>query len=246
MAMATATPRKRKHCDFSEATITVLVGDAKKSFALHPTILKNNSPYFRGALGSRFKESIDKAVRLPESDPAVFQVYATYVYTGEISLQRAGTGEDLDEESDPSYTARFHSLVKLYALADYLQDISLKNKIVDIIIDRTTGHGVLLTTLSFAFANLPAESIMCRLITDTHLTYCSAEFLEQSWSSLPEPYLKALTLGWAKATHDKSATPVRPDDAHRCKYHEHDEEFVQGETCVAGTRQSPPKKKAKR
>ena len=53
-----------------------------------------------------------------------------------------------------------------------------------------------------------------------------------------------LTLGWAKASWDKKTVNEHPAVSMRCKYHEHDDEVLMGDTCVAGAAKSSSKKKA--
>lgn len=193
-------------CDFSEETITVLVGSIQKSFKVHPTILINNSLYFRSMLASgNFKEAHEKVARLSTVEPALFQVYVTYIYSGDFSITQQGTNEEWTDENDPDGTTRFHVLVKLYALADYLQDLCLKNKIIDSMIDPTQniGNGTSIMSVELAFETTPANSALCRLIVDTNLSCCNPETLEKDWDSLPEAYIRALTIGKFLYPHDR-------------------------------------------
>ncbi|PPJ57325.1 hypothetical protein CBER1_07947 [Cercospora berteroae] len=187
--MSNISPRKRKLCDFSEKTVTILVGPLLKSFTIHPTMLINHSRYFRAMLSAHtFKESYEKVARLREIDAGIFQVYITYVYSGNIVLSKHDGGEEYGKDNDSGGVMRFQTLVQLYSLANYLQDINLKNNIIDYLMGPnellTTGATATAITLAFE-TNVGNSSALCRLLVDTYLFSCNPKFLQESWKDLP-------------------------------------------------------------
>ncbi|KAM3417444.1 hypothetical protein BST61_g5690 [Cercospora zeina] len=241
--MSTITPHKRKLCDFSEQTVTILVGPTLKSFTVHPTMITNHSRFFRAMFNTSnaFQEAREKLARLPEVDAGIFQIYVTYVYSGNIFITKNGGEEEHTNDNDPDATMRFQVLVQLYALANYLQDINLKNKIIDYLLGAQSllVHGATPTSISLAFETSPethssSSSTLCRLLTDTYLSSCNPKFLEESWNDLPMVFLGSLALGWAKATWDKETVYDHPSAAARCEYHEHDEEVLVEESGSCG------------
>lgn len=216
--------------DFSEATVTVLVGETRKVFTLHPSALASGSKFFRSAFSGPWKESSNKSITLPETQPEVFQRYAAYVYTGEIDLR----AEQLDEANDPESRHLFHQLAELYALADVtLDDKALRNTVIDAILDLEgrTGYQPAFSTIQHAYDNSPGTTSLCRLLLDNALAGTDPDWLHFVWDELPETYLRALMHGWALASSDRTVTYLRSAQRPRCEYHEHDDEVTYGDTC---------------
>lgn len=216
--------------DFSEPTVTVIVGETQKIFTLHPSILVSGSKFFRSALSGKWKESENNSINLPETRVEVFQSYAAYVYTGEIDI----CAEQLDESNDPEGRHRFYLLAELYALADaVLNDKVLRNAIIDAILDfeGKTGYQPAFSTIVHAYENCSGATPLCRLLLDNALAATHPDWLKSVWNMLPEAYLQDLVYGWALASCDKNITYHGSAQRPRCEYHEHDDEVPPGETC---------------
>lgn len=200
--MVEASTDELYRCNFSEPTIAVLVGPQETSFQLHPTILTNNSRFFRAMLAHQaFKEAREKIARLPEVYETVFQDYVTYIYSGVIRVHKDDDDEELTEEytdeNDPGRHLRFHALVELYGLANYLQDLALKNTIIDTLFDpaHNIPAGINFASVRLAFKITPEHSHLCRLLVDVHLSGCISEALEKYWNVIPDAFIRALTIG---------------------------------------------------
>ncbi|CAK1366128.1 unnamed protein product [Cercospora beticola] len=249
--MSNISPRKRKLCDFSEETVIILVGPSVKSYTVHPTILTNHSRFFRAIFSNHtFRESYEKVARLPEVDVGIFQIYITYVYSGNIVLSKHEGGEEYGKDNDPDGVMRFQILVQLYSLANYLHDGNLKNSIIDYLmgLNELLDSGATAAAITLAFeTNAQESSALCRLLVDTYLFSCYPKFLKDSWNDLPSAFIGSLTFGWAQASWDKSTVYAHPSAAARCKYHEHDEDVPVDEsgTCGIGPIKTTPKKGAK-
>lgn len=69
--------------------VTVIVGsgDDAKMFGIHAHLLQKGSRFFAAALKGDWKEAHTRTVRLPEDDPEVFEVYASWLYEKCLSTQ---------------------------------------------------------------------------------------------------------------------------------------------------------------
>jgi hypothetical protein len=83
---------------------------------VHESILTSRSEYFKCDLGSMWRNDPTKPVTLSDDDPDVFALYVNLVYTGRLATR--GTNEWL-------------KLVRLYVLAEKLQDVHAKNDTFD-------------------------------------------------------------------------------------------------------------------
>lgn len=245
--MASVNPRKRKayvflllpaptsltvrgSVDFSEKTVTVIVGTDQKIFTMHPSTLTNSSKFFQSALSGTWIESQNRSIILPESRSRVFQSYAAYVYNGEIDI----CAEELDETNDPEGRNRFYQLTELYALADVtLDDKNLRNTVIDAILDleNKTGYQPAFSAIKHAYENSPGATPLCRLLLDNALAATHPAWLNSVWSMLPEAYVRALMHGWAHASCDRKITYQSSVEHPRCRYHEHDNEVLVSGFC---------------
>lgn len=107
-------------------TITVLVGHDEKPCAIHPSAFTARSTFFRAAVEGGFREAKDKVIRLPEVDEDIWATYFHWIYSGEVV--------PLDEEQiehDESGVECRNRLINLYILADVVDDMALRNEVVD-------------------------------------------------------------------------------------------------------------------
>ncbi|CZT21437.1 uncharacterized protein RCC_07300 [Ramularia collo-cygni] len=229
--MATITPRKRKAVDFSEPTVTVVVGASQKIFTLHPSFLVTGSKFFRSALSGPWKESLSKKITLPETSIEVFQSYAVYVYTGEIDI----CAEPLDEASDPEARQTFYQLAELYSLADVtLDDKALRNAVIEAIVnlEEKSGYQPSFAAIKHAYENSSGTTPLCRLLLDNALAGTHPDWLRVVWNELPEEFITSLMYGWAQASCDKAVSYKSSTEVSKCRYHEHDADVPPTKDCV--------------
>jgi hypothetical protein len=98
--------------------VQIIVGrDAsERAFYVHESILTSRSVYFKCALSFMWRNDPTMPVTLSEDDPDMFALYVNLVYTGRLATR--GTDEWL-------------KLVRLYVLAEKLQDVRAKNVTID-------------------------------------------------------------------------------------------------------------------
>ncbi|KAL9025528.1 MAG: hypothetical protein Q9180_007649 [Flavoplaca navasiana] len=66
-------------------TVRVGSGEEVKSWAIHKGLLTHHSPFFAAALNGSFKESTSNVVELIEDSPEAFELFAYWLYTGDLA-----------------------------------------------------------------------------------------------------------------------------------------------------------------
>lgn len=103
-----------------ETIVTVLVGPDEKSYSLHKGLLCKHSSYFRAALTGSFVEATTQTVRLDEEDPAIFDLFVTWLYT-QCIIPNDMSSKDVD----------WQILAEQYVFAERRSSPSFKNAIID-------------------------------------------------------------------------------------------------------------------
>ncbi|KAF2799664.1 hypothetical protein K505DRAFT_230491, partial [Melanomma pulvis-pyrius CBS 109.77] len=123
--------------------ITTVVGNPGKKFFVHETLLRTNSAFFEKALGSNWKESNEKDVKLPEVDPEDFNAYLRWLYTGRLYLiKHDDDDDDHDDDGDDTIGEEFKlrgewgRWAEYYKLGDFVQDSGFQDALVDALIER--------------------------------------------------------------------------------------------------------------
>lgn len=106
-----------KRLDFSE-TFRVEVGPERVSFDVHKGIVCERAPFFHIARSPHWIRA-GQPVKLHDDQPEVFQAYLTLVYTGKV------------ENNPESAGYPYLGLMKLFILADTLQDLAAANQAMD-------------------------------------------------------------------------------------------------------------------
>jgi hypothetical protein len=122
----------------------VLVGTAlnQKRFTVHYSIVSKRSEFFRAARSERW--TTGKPTDLHEHDPSIFDLYLQCVYQNElpslpavVSIPPWNVQESPEElrqrkaEHAIAMDLRYHTLTRLYILADSLLDSITANQVID-------------------------------------------------------------------------------------------------------------------
>jgi hypothetical protein len=101
----------------------VLIGKQEKPYMVHEKAITKASKFFAAACFNGMKESVEKAVRLPDLDDIdVFETYLHWVYTSEIEVSAIGSEDQQTKQAKVIICS-----VRTYILADQLGDIRCKN-----------------------------------------------------------------------------------------------------------------------
>ena len=89
-------------------TVELLVGSPEVNFYVHRTILCDASKVFTRAFDGQFIENMQRMMKLPEDEAAVFELLVEWLYTGRYDLP----------SDDPVKRSHHLLAVKLFCLAE--------------------------------------------------------------------------------------------------------------------------------
>ena len=98
--------------DYAEE-IVIFIGDKAKRFVIHKNVVCSTSSFFKAACGGTWKESKEKAIKLPEVDED-----ANLAYSIVHAAKRVGA-------------AAFDAILKSYILGDFFDDKRFYNALVN-------------------------------------------------------------------------------------------------------------------
>ena len=139
------------------ATVTLIVGESQTVFQLHEKELFEVSTFFEAAFNSKFKESSERTMTLPEDDVETFEEFAEWLYRRSYAISPA---------SLPG--PRFMALLKLFVLADKYQVTDLKNIVTEKMFASAKNRETVPSTgeIAYAYAHTVQSSGIRRLLAD--------------------------------------------------------------------------------
>lgn len=111
-------------------SVLVGAGRAAKKFDVHEAPLVKHSEFFRAALGKEWQEGKQRVVKLPKDVPEHFELFANFLYTGQIFSAREG---DQSPAPDGKRTKNdeWQRLSKAWVFGDKVLSTSFKDAVVD-------------------------------------------------------------------------------------------------------------------
>ncbi|KAK5743007.1 hypothetical protein LTR17_003020 [Elasticomyces elasticus] len=239
-------------------TGTALVGANQLRLVLHKGLLLANAHFFQGAFSGHFAESSSNVVELIEEDPAIFLVFAHWLYTGRVSifsptiietlaaLGHVAGGDASDEgmsqrlvaASSSRYRGEMMQLTLLCGLADRREISRLRNKVVDKFIQGRESNWPLPddALIKLAFDVLPASSHLCKYLAHEAAWFWNAQTVcdLQSLKDLPSAFLAVVVDCMVR----KSRTTGEYKPSWRksmCRYHDHASD-MDAEACLKRNR----------
>lgn len=212
----------------------MVVGPEKKKFVVHKNIITARSPFFEKACSEMWSRSgPHDGVELPETDPAIFDVYLHCIYTNDVDVGHENF--QLHDEEDMAWGDRMDlRMAKTYILADYLRDVCAANSIMKSLISRNEEASNIASsfTMSLIFKNATHDSPIRMLMLDylvhqaaktTIEIVCNDETIPRS--VLGEVLVRKVSL---EEEHVDSILreAINPDfvsDQKQCHYYQHDE-----------------------
>jgi hypothetical protein len=187
--------------------VAVGEGDQLQTFDVHEDIITARSPFFKKAMSGDWKEAQDRLVKLPDDNPAIFQLYVHLLYTNMLAV--------VPDPLPPNYTGSNEhvKLAKLYVLAEKLQDIDTKNTVLEAMLLATRqtrsdgkcyypGNG----PICLIYAGTVPGSPMRKLLVDFYTYQAEANWLSESDETWPTEFTHELAIKLL----DKREAPIDP------------------------------------
>ncbi|THZ60307.1 hypothetical protein D6C85_09808 [Aureobasidium pullulans] len=135
-------------------TAQIIVGPSgnTQTFNIHKKLLCESSAYSKAALNNGFAETTSQKITLDDEDPAVFHIFASWLYHPIIVLPF----EDQEEEH----------LLKLYLFADKRGIVNLANDTITMLASFWANCRVVKSKTSWIFSEILASSGFYNLILD--------------------------------------------------------------------------------
>lgn len=107
----------------------MLVGPNEAAFTVHENYICAKSRFFKAACRKEWSEGITRVIRLPEAEPEMFRSYLVWVYTDGLAV------DITNSEPVQAQETKYSTFVKLYVLGDRLEDLRLRNSIMEILVN---------------------------------------------------------------------------------------------------------------
>jgi DNA-dependent RNA polymerase auxiliary subunit epsilon len=130
-------------------------------------------------LSNDWRETCEKRLRLPETQPEVLEVYLHWMYTGNVVLGPSPA------EADTVFR------VELYLLDDYLDDMAFCDAVVEGLVELSRGHEQRLPSASavqLAWSKTSAESPLRAVIKELFLGVAMDSMVENLLNNDDFPY----------------------------------------------------------
>jgi hypothetical protein len=134
----------------------VLVGPDEVAFTVHENFICAKSKFFQAAYRKEWSEGAQKLIRLPEVEPGVFRSYLNLVYTGDLAVDSTK-----DDPVNPKNT-KYSNFLKLYVLGDTLDDLSLRNSTMEILV--SSNYQLSPASITWAFEHTPTQSLLRKML----------------------------------------------------------------------------------
>ncbi|KAJ4313188.1 hypothetical protein N0V94_007071 [Neodidymelliopsis sp. IMI 364377] len=184
--------------DISGSILVVAVGDYahRETFFVHEKLFVSHSEFFKRAAKEEWLPMDSRKITLPEDSPVTFRMYAALTYTGSLPVKNAP-----DE---------WQSLVRIYILAEKLQDAWAKNRIIDAMHGFFSEHfsrlpmstivgnkqDVQISTASVVelYDGTPSGSQARKLVVDLYADNGTEDWLKWGSEQLPSEFLFDMTV----------------------------------------------------
>lgn len=180
----------------SGRTIEVLVGDKDELFSVHQSLIRTSSSFFEKALGGKWKESVQRTVKLPDDDPDIFATYIHWIYFGTVHTVTELTAK-------PAEDSEITSLVKAYIMGDKLLDPTFQIATINAISMRIEFKAEnddlckkLQDAITYAYSNT-CESSPIRQVLVNIFANCGESGWLSGWTP-PVPFFPDLTYALLK------------------------------------------------
>lgn len=126
------------------------------AFTVHENFICAKSKFFQAACRKEWSEGAHKLIRLPEVEPDIFSSYLNWVYTGGLAVNVPKQDPVTPKET------KYGNFVKLYLLGDTLDDLSLRNSTMGILVN--SNYQLMPASITLAFEHTPTQSLLRKML----------------------------------------------------------------------------------
>lgn len=137
--------------------VKVIVGQGQNQqiFFVHKDLLSKHSDFFKTTLENGGKEPEIRTVLLPDEDPAHFEIFAGFLYTGQVFSSKDGDFKPANPPATLAADFEYMRLLQSWVLGEKLLSTSLKDACTDAFIAKiseTKAHPMSGYTISIPMA----------------------------------------------------------------------------------------------
>jgi hypothetical protein len=194
--------------------IQVHVGedDKKHIFDVHESLITARSLFFKKALSGDWKEAKDRVVMLPEDDSVTFRRYVYLLYTGSFIV--------IPDPLPENYrgTDERQNLLRLYVLAEKLQDSETENAVLEAMLlsRQLRGDGLLYlpsyNDITLLYSGTTTGSPMRKMIVEMWSNSEASNWLTKETQEWPSDFLYELSVKLLDRRDVPSTDPTATED----------------------------------
>jgi hypothetical protein len=153
--------------------LVVVVGEEKKEVPVIKSLVTRSSKFFQAAMKDNWKEAQEQRVPLPDTNVHVFEGYLQWLYTSDFTFIN---------------TAESTSMVQFFILGDFLDDLALRNAVLDWFIAKFIGGEGIPNSrdIQLALDHTPPSSMLQQLFTEVWSTVPFAQCVDDLLATGPE------------------------------------------------------------
>jgi len=182
------------------SVVKVVVGTEEdaQTFFVHEELVVDRAHFFKSALSGQWLESDDKTVTLSlslslsDDDPEVFYTYLQLPYSGKLPIKTCNAAV---ADNDAIMSNDYIALVRLYILADKLQDAKSRNTVMDAILAHIEESGSLpgMPIVRIIFDGTSEGSPLRSLVVDLVADFGCHKLLRSKRGMPPSEFLLQLS-----------------------------------------------------
>ncbi|KAK5733563.1 hypothetical protein LTR17_009551 [Elasticomyces elasticus] len=175
--------------------MTILADSDETPFVVHTDVLCKKSSFFKAACSKNWESGKQGTIKLPTIEPGTMKSYIHWLYTSQVDLDWVSPAGTPEPVLTPKPSATF-ALFKLYVAADMFLNVTLKNAVTDLLVDRvkaSTFRGTS-STYTYVWENTSPEASLRKLILDYTASRTGSTSLKESGQDLSQEFLHSLSV----------------------------------------------------
>lgn len=177
--------------------LLVLVGPKEERFMIHKELICAKSKFFEAACSRRWKEGLEKTIRMPEVGPNLFQQYIAWIHINDLDIARVYINDKQSPDDQ-------RMLLGLYMFGDIVDDIALRKKTLGLLVSLTNVWKKFypsVSGVSWVYTGTPPGSPLRKLIVDKYIYCVNPDSFARYIDKFPAQFMKDIALAFM---HKKS------------------------------------------